>query len=191
MNVVVRPTKKLNAVSIPRKTFSNVKAELERQNIKFVAKYLSTQIIHKFGADKYQKFYHDLDEFIPEYDRHPCLVIEAYGNAEDLRKLGLSFYVAPPKPVSKPMVEQTPYDAAIQELNLFYDLQLCFEDSVRKRKPHEDIKEEGDILLYIKDSLNQKIDAALNSNVEEYLKQELKEQKEKVNQYCNDIFKQN
>ncbi len=187
MSIIVRPTKTPNVVAIPRKTLFDVKAELERQHIKFVAKYLSTQIIHKFGAVQFQKFLHELDEFVPEYDRWPCLVIEAYGNAEDLCKLAMSFYVAPPKPASKPIVELTPYEYAIRELNLFYELQLCFEDSVIKRKPHEEIKEEADMLLHIKDGLNQKLDAAINSNVEEHLKQMLKEEKEKVNQYFNDI----
>lgn len=94
MSVIVRPTKTPNVVAIPRKTLFDVKAELERQHIKFVAKYLSTQIIHKFGAVQFQKFLHELDDFVPEYDCWPCLVIEAYGNAEDLRKLAMSFYVA-------------------------------------------------------------------------------------------------
>ena len=42
MSVKVRPTGTSNIALIPSGTLSDVKAEIERQNIKFVSKYVGT-----------------------------------------------------------------------------------------------------------------------------------------------------
>ena len=86
-------------------TLSKVKAKLERQNIKFISKYTSTQTLRTFSLDQFKKFRQEYHDFISRYGF--CL-IEAYGNADNLRKLGVFFYVK-----SKP-IQSTPVNEKIK-----------------------------------------------------------------------------
>lgn len=187
MSVIVRQTEKANMALIPSGTFSEVKAELERQNIKFVAKYVGTQIMKKLGVDRYMKLTQESSDFISEYGL--CL-IEAYGEKEDLQKLGVSLYVPREKLEAKKL---TPLDEANAKLNMFYEMQDWFADSVEKGAPKEQIEEECGMLLNSEEELNEKIDAAIDfceksESITDYLcTHDLREQKDKINAYLRQL----
>lgn len=187
MSVIVRQTAKANMALIPSGTLSDVKAELERQNIKFVAKYVGTQIMRKLGVDGYMKLTQESSDFISEYGL--CL-IEAYGEKEDLQKLGVSLYVPREKFEAKKF---TPLDEANAKLNMFYEMQDWLADSIEKGALKEQIVEEYGMLLNSGEELNEKIDAAVDwceksESIADFLCiRDLREQKDKINAYLRQL----
>ncbi len=184
MSVIVRPTKTLNMAFIPSETLPNVKSELERQNIKFVSKYVGTQLMKKLGVDKFIDL-HESSYFISEYN--VCL-IEAYGNAKDLHELGMSFYVPREKYETK---EPTPLDEAYEALDMFYEMADWLEDSIENGCSQEQIADEADMLLDSEEELNEKIDAAIdwcNNCADTWSVRVLQERKDKVNAYLQDLW---
>lgn len=183
MSIIVRPTKTANIAPIPGGTLSKVKTELEKQNIKFISKYTTTQALRKFGLDEFNEIRHKYQDFISKYGF--CL-IEAYGNADDLRKLGISFYVEP-KPI-----QSTPLDEAKAKLGLFYELKDCMDDSIEKGYPNDQIAEEMSMLFDLQDELNKKIDDAIIycNHSKDYISSEfLKEEKDTINTYLEQLLK--
>lgn len=181
MSVIVKPTETPNLATIPSSTLFAVKAELERQNIKFVAKYVGTQILRKLGTDRFIEFTCEWEDFIRKYGL--CL-IEAYGDADDLHRLGLSFYV--PRPIPEPK-QPTPLEEAAAALDKFYEVQWWLEDSIEKGRPQEQINMEAAELLQLQDELNKTIDAAIlycDQEAEYGLATDLKAQREKTNAFC-------
>ncbi len=124
----VRPSKEPNHVAIAPCEKETLLVELERQGIVVGRLYYGTDVVKRFSVQESMAFRDELNAFS---EREACIVLEAYGNADDLRKLAAEMY-EPPEEDDAEEQEPTPCEKAIGEFDFFRMFRMYYNEYVEE-----------------------------------------------------------